>query len=79
MVIVSWLMAFVTASLYSNIASALCVFCLFPVFWMHKTTSRKALIIMIFYYAVTYYVSHMFEKIVDPILTLLGLPGYSSN
>lgn len=34
---------------------------------------------MILYYAVTYYVAHMFEKVVDPILTFVGLPGYNAG
>lgn len=73
MPVMSWFVCFVTASLYSNLAGALAVALLLPVFWIYKKTATKVLFMAIIYYAICYFVTHAYSATLIPLFAFLGI------
>jgi len=64
---------FITASLYSNLAGALAVALLLPVFWIYKKTATKVLFMAMIYYAICYFVTHAYSATLIPLSAHLGI------
>jgi len=71
--VISWLVCFITAALYSNLAGAFAVALLLPVFWIYKKTATKVLFMVVIYYAICYFVTHAYSITLIPLFAVLGI------